>query len=52
VDAHYQRPYNIEMEYKKIGREGLDYVQLAQDRIHLRDLVNTLMQLRVSRNQE
>jgi len=32
----------------KIGHEGVDQIKLAQDSIHWRPLVNTLMNLRVT----
>jgi hypothetical protein len=35
------------MNLREIGREGLDWINLAQDRDQWRDLVNTVMNLRV-----
>jgi hypothetical protein len=38
---------NIRMDYRKIGWDGTDWIDLAQDRNQWRALVNTLMNLRV-----
>jgi hypothetical protein len=38
---------NIKMDLREIGWDGVDWVDLAQDRDHWRDLVNTVMNLRV-----
>jgi hypothetical protein len=38
---------NIEMDLGEIGRDGRDWIQLAQDRERWRALVNTVMNLRV-----
>jgi hypothetical protein len=38
---------NIEMDLREIGWEGLDWIDLAQDRGQWRALVNTVMNLRV-----
>jgi hypothetical protein len=38
---------NIRMDLGEIGRDGVDWVDLAQDRDQWRALVNTLMNLRV-----
>jgi hypothetical protein len=38
---------NIEMDLRKIGHGGMNWVDLAQDRDQWRALVNTLMNLRV-----
>jgi hypothetical protein len=38
---------NIKMDLREIGRDGVDWVDLAQDRDHWRALVNTVMNLRV-----
>jgi hypothetical protein len=38
---------NIKMDLREIGWEGVDWVDLAQDREHWRALVNTVMNLRV-----
>jgi hypothetical protein len=37
----------ITMDLKKIGWGSVDWIQLAQDRDRWRDLVNTVMNLRV-----
>jgi hypothetical protein len=34
---------NIKMDLKEIGREGLDWIHLAQNRDHWRAVVNTAM---------
>jgi hypothetical protein len=39
---------NIKMDLREIGWDGVDSVDLAQDRDLLRALVNTVMNLRVS----
>jgi hypothetical protein len=33
---------NIKVEFKGIKCEGIDWIQLAQDRVHWWDLVNTV----------
>jgi hypothetical protein len=38
---------NIKMDLKKIGWDGRDWIELAQDRDQWRALVNTVMNLRV-----
>jgi hypothetical protein len=38
---------NIKMGHREIGRDGLDWIDLAQCRDHWRALVNTVMNLRV-----
>jgi hypothetical protein len=38
---------NIKMDLREIGWEGVDWVDLAQDRDQWRALVNTVMNLRV-----
>jgi hypothetical protein len=35
------------MYLREIGLDGMDWIDLAQDRDHWRDLVNTVMNLRV-----
>jgi hypothetical protein len=35
------------MDLREIGWDGVDWVDLAQDRYHWRALVNTVMNLRV-----
>jgi hypothetical protein len=38
---------NIKMVLREIGRDGMDWIDLAQDRNQWRALVNTVMNLRV-----
>jgi hypothetical protein len=38
---------NIKMDLREIGIDGENWIRLAQDRVQLRSLVNTLMNLRV-----
>jgi hypothetical protein len=38
---------NIRLNFREIGWEGVDWIHLAQDRDQWRDLVNTVMNLRV-----
>jgi hypothetical protein len=38
------------MDLREIGWDGLDWIDLAQDRDQWRALVNTVMNLRVSSN--
>jgi hypothetical protein len=38
---------NIKMDLKEIGRGGMDWIDLDQDRDKQRALVNTVMNLRV-----
>jgi hypothetical protein len=38
---------NIKMDLREIGRHGVDWIELAQDRDQWRALVNTVMNLRV-----
>jgi hypothetical protein len=40
--------YNIKMDLREIGRDGIDWIDLAQDRDQWRALENTIMNLRVS----
>jgi hypothetical protein len=35
------------MDYKKVGREDVDWIELAQDITELQDTVKTVMELRV-----
>jgi hypothetical protein len=35
------------MDFREIGWDGMDLIDLAQDRDHWRALVNTVMNLRV-----
>jgi hypothetical protein len=38
---------NIKMDLREIGWDGMDWIDLAQDRHQWRALVNTVMNLRV-----
>jgi hypothetical protein len=38
---------NIKMDLRKIGWDGIDWIDMAQDRDKRRVLVNTVMSLRV-----
>jgi hypothetical protein len=38
---------NIKMDLREIGWDGIDWMELAQDRDQWRALVNTVMNLRV-----
>jgi hypothetical protein len=38
---------NIKIDLREIGIEGANWIQLAQDRVHWRAFVNTVMKLRV-----
>jgi hypothetical protein len=38
---------NIKMELREIGWDGVDWIELAEDRDQWRALVNTVMKLRV-----
>jgi hypothetical protein len=38
---------NIKMDLREIGWDGMDWIDLAQDRYQWRTLVNTVMNLRV-----
>jgi hypothetical protein len=37
--------YNTKMDLKEVGREGMDWIELAKDRDRWRALVNTVMNL-------
>jgi hypothetical protein len=39
--------YCIKMDLREIGWDGVDWIELAQDRDQWRALVNTVMNLRV-----
>jgi hypothetical protein len=36
---------NIKMDFREIGWDGMDWIDLAQDRDHWRAVVNTVMNL-------
>jgi hypothetical protein len=38
---------NVEMDLKQVGLKDLDWVHLAQDKDHWRDLVETVMNFRI-----
>jgi hypothetical protein len=38
---------NIKMDLREIGRDGVDWIDVAQDRDQWRALVNTVLNLRV-----
>jgi hypothetical protein len=38
---------NIKMHLRETGRDGMDWIDLAQDRDQWRDLVNAVMNLQV-----
>jgi hypothetical protein len=40
---------NIKMDFRKIGRGGMDWIDLAQDREHGMVFVNIVMNLRVAK---
>jgi hypothetical protein len=40
--------YNIKIYLTEIERDGMDWIELAQDRDQWRALVNTVMNLRVT----
>jgi hypothetical protein len=41
---------NIKMELREIGWNGIDWIDVAQDGVQWRALVNTVMNLRVQYN--
>jgi hypothetical protein len=41
---------NIKMDLREIGWDGVDWIDMAQDRDQWRALVNTVLNLRVSYN--
>jgi hypothetical protein len=41
---------NIEIELREIGWDGMNWIDLAQDRNHLKALMKTVMNLRVPQN--
>jgi hypothetical protein len=38
---------NIKLDFREIGIDGVNWIQLAQDRVQCRAFVNTAMNLRV-----
>jgi hypothetical protein len=38
---------NIKMDLREVGMDGVNWIQLAQDRVQWRACVNTVMNLRV-----
>jgi hypothetical protein len=38
---------NIKLDLRKIGIDGANWIQLAEDRIQWRDFVNTVMNIRL-----
>ena len=41
---------NIKMDLQEVGCESMDWIKLAQDRDRWREVVNTVMNLRVPKN--
>jgi hypothetical protein len=41
---------NIKIDLRKIGWNGMDWIDLAEDKDQWRALVNTVMNLRVAQN--
>jgi hypothetical protein len=41
---------NIKMDLREIGWDGVDWIELAQNKEEWRALVNTVMNLRVTKN--
>jgi hypothetical protein len=52
VRDHWEDLDNIKMDLREIGCNGMDWIDLAQDRDQWRALVNTVMNLRVPYNAE
>jgi hypothetical protein len=47
IEAMYGHLDNIKIDLREIGWDGVDWIDLAQDREQWRTLVNTVMNLRV-----
>jgi hypothetical protein len=45
-----KRVENIEIDFREIGWDGMDWIELGQDRDQWRALVNTVMNLRVGKS--
>jgi hypothetical protein len=45
-DLEIDRKYNIKMDVREIGWEGVDWIRLTQDRDQWRALVNMVLNLR------
>jgi hypothetical protein len=43
---------NVKIDLREIGWDGMDWIDLAQDRSKWRALVNTVMNIRVPKNAE
>jgi hypothetical protein len=41
---------NINVDLREIGWDGVDWIDMAQDKHHWRDLVNTVLNLQVPYN--
>jgi hypothetical protein len=47
IPAHRRWVHNIKMDFREIGWDGMDWIDLVQDRDQWRALVNTVMNLPV-----
>jgi len=45
--SRYRWEDNIKMDHQEVGCEGMDWIELALDRVRWRALVNAVMNLRV-----